>query len=72
MNSIRERAGNITANENTVPTANNWADEIDDLNREAMEKYLQETFCARTWGRVSKVGVAEEKIPAAKSERKET
>ena len=62
----------MTERENTVPTANNWADEIDDLNREAMEKYLLGTFCPRTWRHVSKDGVAEEKVAAANLECKET
>ena len=70
--SIKERSGNMTRRENTVPTANNWADDIDDLNREAMEKYLLGTFCPRTWGHVSRDGVAEEKVAAANLECKET
>ena len=47
QNSIRERAGNMTEREKTVSSANNWADEIDDLNREAMMRYLETIYFTR-------------------------
>ena len=62
----------MTARENTVSTANSWADDVDELSRVAMEKYLQGTICPRTWGPFSKDGVAEEKVAAASLECKET
>jgi len=57
----------MTAGENTVPTANNWADEIDDLNREAMERYLEAISSTRARGLVVKTEVADEQLPGGKS-----
>jgi len=37
----------MTEREKTVSSANNWADEIDDLNREAMMRYLETIYSTR-------------------------
>jgi hypothetical protein len=66
-NSIRERAGNMTAGENTVPTANNWADDIDDLNREAMERYLEAISSTRARRLVVKTEVGDDQLSGGKS-----
>lgn len=43
----------MTAIEKEVPETRNWADEIDDLNRGALEKYLRENLWIRKAGRVA-------------------
>ena len=40
----------MTQAENEVPVANNWADEIDELNRSVAETHLQAVF----WRRIRK------------------
>jgi hypothetical protein len=50
----------MTGRESTVPTANNWADEIDDLNREAMMRYLEAMSSARARRHVVKTEVADD------------
>ena len=40
----------MTQAENEVPVANNWADEIDELNRSVTETHLQAVF----WRRIRK------------------
>jgi len=58
----------MTGREKTVPTANNWADEIDDLNREAMMRYLEATsFSARARRLVVKTEVADDPLSGGKS-----
>jgi hypothetical protein len=67
QDSIRERAGNMTARENTVPTANNWADEIDDLNRDAMKRHLEAISFTRARNLVVKTEGTDDLLPGAGS-----
>jgi hypothetical protein len=68
QNSIRERAGNMTVGENTVATANNWADEIDDLNRDALETYLQAISSARARRLGVKSEVGDDRLSGVRAE----
>jgi len=69
--SIKERAGNMTRRENTVPTANNWADDIDDLNRDALETYLQAISSTRTRRLVVKTEATDDQLSGGRSGQRE-
>ena len=59
----------MTASENTIPTANNWADEIDDLNREAMMRHLKAISSSSMSARrlVIKAEVADDQLSGGRS-----
>ncbi len=57
----------MTAGENTVPTANNWADDIDDLNREAMERYLEAISSTRPHRLVVKTEATDDQLSGGSS-----
>jgi len=61
----------MTGREKTVPTANNWADEIDDLNREAMKRHLEAISFMRALGVVVKAEVADNQSSSSKSGQNE-
>jgi len=61
----------MTGRENTVTTANNWADEIDDLNREAMTRYLEAMSFARARRLVVKTEVADDPLSGGRSDQSE-
>lgn len=58
----------MTAIEKEVPETRNWADEIDDLNRGALEKYLRENLWIRKAKGVSGNRRTEDTATAAGSE----
>lgn len=57
----------MTGSENAVSTANNWADEVDDLNREAMLKILESISSARARRLAVKTEVADDPLSGGKS-----
>jgi hypothetical protein len=57
----------MTARENTVPGTNNWADEIDDLNREAMLRILESISSARARRLVVKTEVADDLLSGGRT-----
>jgi hypothetical protein len=61
----------MTASENTIHAANNWADEIDDLNREAMKRHLEAIFFMRAQGLVVKAEVADDPLSGGGSGQNE-
>jgi len=68
-NASDEKGVNMTGRENTVPTTNNWADEIDDLNREAMMRTLEAISSARARRLVGKTEVADDPLSGGRSDQ---
>jgi hypothetical protein len=54
----------MTVSEKGTPATKNWADEIDDLNREAMERYLEGMLLRRALTRVSGHKPIDDQAPA--------
>jgi len=61
----------MTTGENTGSAANNWADEIDDLNRDALETYLQAISSTRARRLGVKSEVADDQLSGVRSEQRE-
>ena len=60
----------MTADENTISRANNWADEIDDLNRDALETYLQAISSTRARRPGAKTEVSDDQLSGGRSSQR--
>lgn len=56
----------MTGRVKTIPTANSWADEIDELNRERMLRILESISSARARRIVVNTEVAEDPLSGGK------